>query len=350
MFFSARDNVVYSGQSDRPLVRKDKIPVGDSLGGYLQRQGCSSPFALRYAHLLDYSHTDSIRDAAGKHTHWERVTYHTRTEATLHRDLLSAYCSLSTDSVSFDRQAIHVSAIDYCEYANSMPFRITLSDGKVFSDIFYVKEADASRIYGLELERLLSDTPLSFVFQADTLVERHIPGRFADDYLLDAGDFSIEQKRKAARAFVAFNAACFVRLLGDMRSYNFVYNEAAEGRSGFRAIDFDQQCHEGFLLLYFPHFYAENRLLVDWVSALLSPEETRQAERTMLMSMRKSAAKHRPRLNDLLQILSGEELSERYKLLQLRNALGQYHGDPSFEQCNSMGELLLRQLVSSGLC
>lgn len=293
MFFSARDNVVYSGQPDRPLVRKDKLPVGDALAGYLQRQGCSSGFALRYAHLLDYSHTDSLRDVAGKHTHWERVTYHPRTEASLHRALLDAYFLLVSPS-SFDRKALHVSAIDFCEYANSMPFRITLSDGTAFSDRFYVKEADASRIYGLELERLLSDTGISFLWQADTLVERHISGRFGDVYLLDAAHFSEHQKRIAARAFVAFNAACFVRLLGDMRSYNFVYNEEPSDNIRFRAIDFDQQCHEGFLPLYFPHFYAENRLLVDWAAALLSPQETEQAEHAILHAMRMSAEKKSP--------------------------------------------------------
>lgn len=349
MFFSARDNVVYSGQSDRPLVRKDKVSVGDALGEYLQRHGCSSGCALRYAHLLDYSHTDSLCDAAGKHTHWERVTYHPRTEASLHRELINAYCSLAPLSDSFDRPSLHVSAIDFCEYANSMPFRITLSDGKAFSDLIYVKEADASRIYGLELERLLSDAGLSFVWQADTLVERQISGRFGDEYLLDADHFNVGQKRSAALAFVAFNAACFARLLGDMRSYNFVYNEAPSGSIRFRAIDFDQQCHEGFLQLYFPHFYAENRLLVDWVANLLSPEETEQEEQQMIEAMRSSAERHRRRLADLLQILSGETLSERYKLLQLRNALAQYHGDRSFEQCHSMGELLSRQLANAGL-
>ena len=47
-----------------------------------------------------------------------------------------------------------------------------------------------------------------------------------------------------AKEFVKFNERCFVRLLGDMRSYNFVVNvipDVEDFQYRVRAIDFDQQ-------------------------------------------------------------------------------------------------------------
>ncbi len=55
-------------------------------------------------------------------------------------------------------------------------------------------------------------------------------------------------KIRLAKEFVKFNERCFVRLLGDMRSYNFVVDitpDIEDYQYRIRAIDFDQQSYEG---------------------------------------------------------------------------------------------------------
>ena len=57
----------------------------------------------------------------------------------------------------------------------------------------------------------------------DTLIEEHIAGIpgdvFLKQYLPQCSD---RQKAQLAKEFVKFNERCMIRLLGDMRSYNYV--------------------------------------------------------------------------------------------------------------------------------
>ena len=55
-----------------------------------------------------------------------------------------------------------------------------------------------------------------------------------------------------------FNERCFIRLLGDMRSYNFVFvlTPDFEGwQVRIRAMDFDQQSYSGRRSFYLPQFF-----------------------------------------------------------------------------------------------
>ena len=55
---------------------------------------------------------------------------------------------------------------------NTKPFRIRIvNQYNDNHDYFYVKKADASRIYGLELEQLLSPNEINVQVDRDTLVE-----------------------------------------------------------------------------------------------------------------------------------------------------------------------------------
>jgi hypothetical protein len=70
---------------------------------------------------------------------------------------------------------LNVDSIDYCTFGNSKPFRIKIRN--ILNDNythFYVKKADASRIYGLELEHILSPDK-NFLVYNDTLI-RNIMG------------------------------------------------------------------------------------------------------------------------------------------------------------------------------
>ncbi|MEJ0106235.1 MAG: hypothetical protein WDO19_28415 [Bacteroidota bacterium] len=52
--------------------------------------------------------------------------------------------------------------------------------------------------------------------------EEHIPGIPGDVFIARMLDNPETNKTRLAKEFVKFNERCFVRLLGDMRSYNFV--------------------------------------------------------------------------------------------------------------------------------
>ena len=92
---------------------------------------------------------------------------------------------------------------------------------------------------------------------ADTLVEEHIIGIPGDQFIQNnLRDLTVNHTR-LAKEFIKFNERCFVRLLGDMRSYNFVIDMTADfddTQFRFRAIDFDQQCYEGKRTMYLPQF------------------------------------------------------------------------------------------------
>ena len=78
--------------------------------------------------------------------------------------LKKVYNLLHSDGSESNINFLNIDAIDYCTFGNSKPFRIkirnTLNDNFTY---FYVKKADASRVYGLELENLLSPYNLNFL-------------------------------------------------------------------------------------------------------------------------------------------------------------------------------------------
>ena len=74
-------------------------------------------------------------------------------------------------------QYLNIDAIDYCTFGNSKPFRIKIRN--ILNDNFtyyYLKKTDASRIFGLEFEHMLSPYNLNFLVNESTLIEEHIAG------------------------------------------------------------------------------------------------------------------------------------------------------------------------------
>ena len=238
--------------------------------------------------------------------------------------------------------------IDYCEFGNSRPFRVRivnqLNDNY---DYFYVKQADASRLYGLELEHLLSPNSLTYLVSGDTLIEEHIVGIPGDDFIrLRLGQPQLNKVR-IAMEFVKFNERCFVRLLGDMRAYNYVIDvtpDFEDEQYRVRAIDFDQQSYEGRRIMYLPQFFKDNAAVVALCAALLTPETLRQyqAEERALMARRARAERYR--LRALLDVMRAQELAPPAKVAQLKAELNRYHATRAFDTCDSMGDLVRRNL------
>ena len=70
-----------------------------------------------------------------------------------------------------------------------------------------------------------------------------------------------------------------IRLLGDMRAYNYVViptHDFDQVIYKIRAIDFDQQCYEGKLKVYRPQFFKENYPMVSIVKDKLTLDSVNQ--------------------------------------------------------------------------
>jgi len=343
MHFHHIINAALSKDNDRPLMQKEVYPVSHQLQHYLQLFNRDIELPIAYSDLFHYQYTNAIKDKNGKHTHWENVLYEPTILAAITSKLIATYQLLHQLPTANYR----ITAIDFCEFANSMPFRISLiNNADNSSNYFYIKAADASRIYGLELEQLLSPNQTNFLYHQNTLVETHIDGVPGDEFLLSVNQLSYNEQQLIAEEFIRFNERCFVRLLGDMRSYNFVVlqNETTANSFRIKAIDFDQQCYEGKLNLYLPQFYKENLLFVELSVAVLDKsriEKIRQDERKKLASL---YVANQHRLELLMNTMLQEEISENYKVVILRKELNTYHHVHHFAHCKTMGAIVQQQI------
>lgn len=246
MQFNEIINAKLSQETDRPLMKKDLFSVSDGLQHYLHNYGRDIKLPMVYKDLLNYRYATSLKDKKGKFTHWENAVYDLKEMEFLKEGLIKTYAILKTEGNLSYIKHLDVERIDFCEFGNSVPFRIRIKN-KVNDnyDHYYIKAADASRIYGLELEHLLSPNRITFLHHKNTLVEEHIPGIPGDIFLQDYIKLPETNKIRIAKEFVKFNERCFARLLGDMRSYNFVVDitpDIEDYQYRLRAIDFDQQC------------------------------------------------------------------------------------------------------------
>jgi hypothetical protein len=348
MQFNDIINARLSNEMDRPLMKKDNFPVSDGLRKYLNHYGRDIKLPVEYKDLLNYRYATSLKDKKGKFTHWENAVYDLKEMEFLKEGLIKTYAILKTEGNLSYIKHLDVERIDFCEFGNSVPFRIRIKNMVNDNyDHYYIKAADASRIYGLELEHLLSPNRITFFCHKNTLVEEHIPGIPGDVFLQDYLQLPETNKIRIAKEFVKFNERCFARLLGDMRNYNFVVDitpDIEDYQYRLRAIDFDQQCYEGKKNLYLPQFYKENFDYVELVLKNLSPDviEQYQTEERTAMAYRVIAS--RRQLMELLNIMIKDELSENYKTKQLREELNEHFKNTYFSTCKTMGAILKRQL------
>jgi len=241
-----------------------------------------------------------------------------------------------------------VTRVDYCTFGNTKPFRIRISNQLNDNyDHFYIKQIDSSRIYGLELEGILSPNRVSYLTYDKTLVEEHIAGVPGDDFMVRNLDVPKFDQIRIAKEFIKFNERCFVRLLGDMRAYNYIVDitpdiEGSQYR--FRAIDFDQQSYEGWKSFYLPQYFKENNPIIYLGIEHLKAETVRQyqlEERSLIARRARASKTH---LNNLINCMIKDRLSHPNKVRQLADDLAAHHDNTIFGQCNTMGEIVLANL------
>ena len=329
--------------------KKPSYPLTPGLRQYLRDYDREAPLPVSYADLRRFSNSFPLLDRTGKDTLWQTVYYEPHQLLELSQGLVQVYALLKTaGDLSFADDLV-ADRIDYCRFGNSNPFRVRiLNQLNDNFDYFYVKQADASRLYGLELEHLLSPNSINFLVDTgNTLIEEHIAGIPGDDFIrLRLNQPHLNQVR-IAKEFVKFNERCFARLLGDMRAYNYVVAvtpDFEDEQYRVRAIDFDQQSYEGRRAMYLPQSFKDNHTVVELCARLLRPSTLRQyqAEERTLMARRARAERHR--LKALLDVMRAHYLAPPEKIVELKTALNRYHRTDKFSKCDSMGDIVRQNL------
>jgi hypothetical protein len=346
-----KHNTTKAEEAGKPSRKKPMYPVNEHLRSYLKTYGREVKLPVSYRDLLHFSNSLPLKDKNGIDTLWETVMYDAPMINYLKESLVKIYAILKTEgNLSFIKH-LDVARIDFCSFGNSQPFRIRIVNKYNDNyDYYYIKIADASRIYGLELEHLLSPNRISYLTQYDTIVEEHIAGIPGDVFIRDQLEQGHTNKIRLAKEFVKFNERCFVRLLGDMRSYNFVVDitpDVEDYQYRIRCIDFDQQSYEGRKNFYLPQYFKENKALVDLCTQLLNREtiEQYQTEERTMMAFRVTSSRFR--LMELLNCMSKESISPPEKFNQLKEQLAEYFSAPAFLKCKNMGQVVKTQLKVS---
>ena len=325
--------------------KKPAFPISKELYNYLTEYNRNIKIPIFYEDLLRFDGAIVVYDKNGEDSLWIRVYYseHERDEIDL--SLKQMYMILHGDGTEDSLPFLTVDAIDYCTFGNSKPFRVKIRN--ILNDNYsyiYVKIADASRVYGLELEHILSPNNINFLIYKDTLIEEHVLGIPGDVFLEDnLPSVSVQGKKKISKEFVKFNERCMIRLLGDMRSYNFVivasYDfDQVEYR--IRAMDFDQQSFEGNLKVYFPQFFKDNYPYVKMVSDSLQEESIEQYKKEERSAIARRIIGAHDRVQGLLKCMLHDSISTPEKVNQLKMDLFNYTKDVKFKKCQNMGEIL----------
>ena len=333
--------------SDEKLMSKKKpaYPVNERLDRYLDHYNRKIEIPIFYEDLLRFSGSVVVYDANEEDTLWVRTYFSEFEREEIDLSLKKVYSILHSDGSDSIIQFLNIDAVDYCTFGNSKPFRIKVRN--ILNDnftYFYVKKTDASRVYGLELEHMLSPYNLNFLVYKDTLIEEHIAGIPGDVFIKEMlPKCTKSEKAQLAKEFVKFNERCMIRLLGDMRSYNYVIvptHDFDHVVYKIRAIDFDQQCFEGKLKVYRPQFFKENYVMVKLVSETLQKSSVDQYKIEERSIVAKRIISSEDRIEELIDICREDNISIEENIGALGKEIFDYTLDTNFKNSKTMGEIL----------
>ncbi|MCK5815302.1 MAG: hypothetical protein KAH07_05100 [Flavobacteriaceae bacterium] len=333
--------------NEQKLMSKKKpaFPVTEQLNEYLVEYNRNIKIPIFYDDLLRFQGSIVVYDKNHEDTLWIRTYYSEYERDEIDLSLKKVYTILHSNGNEKVIKYLNVDAIDYCTFGNSKPFRIKIRN--ILNDnytYFYIKKTDASRIYGLELEHILSPFNLNFLVYKDTLIEEHIAGIAGDVFIKEMLPKCTDiEKAQIAKEFVKFNERCMIRLLGDMRSYNYVIipvHDFDQVIYKIRAIDFDQQCFEGKLRVYAPQFFKENYEMVQLVADKLKKSSINQYKFEERSIVAKRVLSSESRINQLVSCMKEDKISTSENVELLRHQIFTFSGDVNFKKCKNMGEIV----------
>lgn len=328
--------------------KKPNYPVGEPLRKYLTEFHRLVNLPLEYSDLLRYENSFPLLNKNGEDSLWHSVSYSPNESNEVYQGLLEIYVKLTSSGTMKSMEHLSVGRIDYCLFGNSHPFRIKIinlvNDNH---DYYYIKKADASRVYGLELEHILSPNKINYFIHKHTLVEEHIMGIPGDDFINHTIHEQKQNLVRLSKEFVKFNERSFVRLLGDMRDYNYVVDitpDFDQIQYRIRAIDFDQEAYEGNIKMYLLQFFKENAKFVSLSLKHISHESIEQyrLEERALMAKRLMLSLYQ--YKKLMRIMSGDTISTTQKIAEISEGLNTYHNSNFFDGCEKMGQVVNRNI------
>lgn len=324
--------------------KKQVYPISEPLRNYLKEHARLTEIPITYQDLLRYNNTIPLYDKLNQDTLWVTVFYPQQDMDWIYYALKMIYSLLKADGDMSVMDHLYVDRVDLCIYGNTRPFRVRIVNRINDNfDYFYIKNADASRIYGLELEHILSPNRMSYLVAGQTLVEEHIAGIPGDHFFKHQLHDGTQNLTRLAKEFVKFNERCVVRLLGDMHATNFVIDvtpDFDELHYRIRAIDFDQQSYEGRKVIYMPQYFKQNNPIIAVGLKLMTPESVRQyqTEEHALMATRLRSS--RRKIQYLMRTMTQDTLAPPKNVVQLKNDLAELYHSTAFASCQSMGELV----------
>jgi hypothetical protein len=134
-----------------------------------------------------------------------------------------------------------------------------------------------------------------------------------------------------------------IRLLGDMRSYNYVIvptHDFDQVVYKIRAIDFDQQSYEAKLKVYRPQFFKENFPMVELVRSHLDKNAVNQYKIEERAIIAKRILSSESRLTQLMKCMLKDELSTPENVKQLKSEIYEYIADKNFKNSFNMGGIV----------
>ena len=337
--------------------KKPVYPVGEHFAEYLARYGRLGAAGVTYADLLRTAGQTPLYDDFGADTLWSSVYYGPSETREIHDALRLTYALLKSDGDLSTVEHLYIDRIDLCLYGNTLPFRVRIVNrlNENF-DYFYVKRADASRAYGLELEHVLSPNHINFlVLTGDsaaragvqTLIEEHIVGIPGDAFIRDRLPDNRFDQVRLAKEFVKFNERCFVRLLGDMHAGNWVVDVTPDFEKlhyRLRPIDFDQQSHHPKRQVYLPQFYPQNNPVIAFGLAHLTETTADQYQREERALIAGRLRAERTRYDALLDVMREDLIAPPHYVAALGAGLAKHYGDAAFARADTMGDLVEHSL------
>lgn len=337
----------------RPLISRKKpaYPIDEALADYLDRYGRRVTGGVSYADLARFAGQTPLYDEHGRDTLWASVYYGGAEQREVHDALRTTYAQLKSGGDLSTVEHLYVDRVDVCLYGNTLPFRVRIVNrlNENF-DYFYVKRADASRVYGLELEHVLSPGSVHFLARVDgphlrdqTLIEEHVVGLPGDTFIRDALPDNRFDQVRLAKEFVKFNERCFVRLLGDMHAGNWVVDITPDFEKlhfRIRAIDFDQQSHHPAKKVYLPQFFAPNNPVIEFGLRLLTEPTVDQYQREERALMAGRLRVGRARYDELMDVMREDWIAPAANVRRLGAALAAHYDEPAFGEALTMGDLV----------
>ncbi len=341
---AAGNGIMQTATSHIVSRKKSRYPISDFLASYLRSYGRIQSQGIRYSDLSHYSEMVPVYDQEGQDTHWATVFYTSNEQREIHRDLLVTYALLRSDGDLSGVKDLYVDRIDLCLYGNTLPYRVRIVNALNENfDYYYVKITDANRVYGLELEHILSPSRIHYYVYGDTTVEEHIIGIPGDVFIKNDLPSHRFNRVRLAKQFVKFDQRCLVRLLGDMHSGNFVVDVRRDFEKYhflFRPIDFDQQSHHRKKMVYCPQEYPRNAPFREIVHEELAPDSILQYQREeRALIERRVRVSHR-RFDGLMEVMCEDIIADDESVAMLGAQLASHYADARFERCMTMGDLV----------